>query len=185
MNKRDCDTCVNKCMDMDMDPYCAAVNKPWGRVLFRGIPEECGPTRKLWSIDTRREVSADTERYQGFRVNIEKTPKDKMPTDTKTEKTVAKAEQRFTEFEDLSDQATVDHLVAMAKRMGEWIQSQPEAGGDWVAATTILLAMAIKNSQANNINSAIACKDVLNKISFLFAWAWERSEIKAENDFIN
>lgn len=52
--KKDCDTCINKCMDMDMDIYCAAVNQPWGRVLYRGKPEECGPESKLWQIDTRR-----------------------------------------------------------------------------------------------------------------------------------
>ena len=52
--KKDCDNCGNKCMDMDMDPYCAAVNIPFGRVLFRGKPPECGPESKLWEPDTRR-----------------------------------------------------------------------------------------------------------------------------------
>lgn len=41
-------------MDMDMDPYCAVVNLPWGRVLHRGKPEECGEESKLWTLDTRR-----------------------------------------------------------------------------------------------------------------------------------
>lgn len=49
-----CENCINKCMDMDLDPYCAAVNKPWGKVLYSGKPEECGPENKLWELDTRR-----------------------------------------------------------------------------------------------------------------------------------
>lgn len=49
-----CNDCGNRCMDMDMNPYCAAVNKPWGQVLFRGRPEECGPDGKLWVPDSRR-----------------------------------------------------------------------------------------------------------------------------------
>ncbi len=52
--KKSCDSCDNKAMDMDMDPYCAAVNPPWGRVLHRGKPEECGPESKLYVLDTRR-----------------------------------------------------------------------------------------------------------------------------------
>ncbi len=51
-----CNTCQNRCMDMDMDPYCAAVNKPWGKVLHRGIPKECKDDDgelKLWVKDTR------------------------------------------------------------------------------------------------------------------------------------
>lgn len=40
-------------MDPDLQPYCAAVNKPWGRVLYRGRPDECGPDAKLWTEDTR------------------------------------------------------------------------------------------------------------------------------------
>jgi len=52
--ERGCGSCINCCMDMDLDPYCAAVNKPWGRVLFRGKPAECGPENKLWEKDTRR-----------------------------------------------------------------------------------------------------------------------------------
>ena len=52
--KKDCDNCGNRCMDMDLDPYCAAVNQPFGRVLFRGKPKECGPDSKLWTEDTRR-----------------------------------------------------------------------------------------------------------------------------------
>lgn len=42
-------------MDMDLDPYCAAVNKPWGQTLSRGIPKECGPELKLWERDLRRD----------------------------------------------------------------------------------------------------------------------------------
>lgn len=30
-----CYNCINRCMDMDMDPYCCAVNEPWGRSLTR------------------------------------------------------------------------------------------------------------------------------------------------------
>jgi hypothetical protein len=52
-----CDTCINKCMDMDMDPYCVAVNKPYGSVLTRPRPKECagesGKEYKLWEKDTR------------------------------------------------------------------------------------------------------------------------------------
>jgi hypothetical protein len=52
--ERSCDSCGNKSMDMDMDPYCAAVNLPWGKVLHRGRPEECGPDGKLYVLDVRR-----------------------------------------------------------------------------------------------------------------------------------
>lgn len=52
MAKNDCDNCLNRCMDMDMDPYCAAVNRPWGQTL-RKIPIECGDNRVLWKLDTR------------------------------------------------------------------------------------------------------------------------------------
>lgn len=48
-----CQNCRNRCMDPDLQPYCAAVNKPWGRVLYRGRPDECGPDAKLWTEDTR------------------------------------------------------------------------------------------------------------------------------------
>lgn len=48
-----CGNCGNRCMDMDLDPYCSAVNKPWGVVLHRGKPAECGPESKLWEADTR------------------------------------------------------------------------------------------------------------------------------------
>jgi hypothetical protein len=51
---KSCSNCINQCMDMDMDPYCASVNKPWGKFLYRGHPEECGPEHKLWKKDTRR-----------------------------------------------------------------------------------------------------------------------------------
>lgn len=51
--KRDCRNCGNRCMDMDLDPYCSAVNPPWGRALYTGKPEECGPESKLWTLDTR------------------------------------------------------------------------------------------------------------------------------------
>lgn len=51
--QKSCNNCQNRCMDMDMDPYCAAVNRPWGQVLYSGIPKECGPSLTLWQIDTR------------------------------------------------------------------------------------------------------------------------------------
>ena len=51
--EKGCDTCGNRCMDMDLDPYCAAVNQPWGQVLYRGKPKECGPESKLWVLDDR------------------------------------------------------------------------------------------------------------------------------------
>lgn len=51
--ERDCRNCGNRCMDMDLEPYCSAVNKPWGKVLHRGVPEQCGPERTLWVEDLR------------------------------------------------------------------------------------------------------------------------------------
>ena len=51
--EKQCSNCLHRCMDMDMDPYCAAVNKPHGQVLFRGHPTACGPKYKLWEQDTR------------------------------------------------------------------------------------------------------------------------------------
>lgn len=45
-------------MDMDMDPYCAAVNKPWGQVLYRGRPQECGEFT-LWEKDIRSRGSSN------------------------------------------------------------------------------------------------------------------------------
>lgn len=51
--KKDCDTCAYKCMDMDMDPYCAAVG-PFGTNLCRGKPKECGPESLIWKKDDRR-----------------------------------------------------------------------------------------------------------------------------------
>jgi hypothetical protein len=41
-------------MDMDMEPYCLDVNKPWGQNLSRGMPPECGPELKLWKPDERQ-----------------------------------------------------------------------------------------------------------------------------------
>lgn len=59
--KRECNTCLNQCMDMDMEPYCAApeikVEWPIGKNLCRGRPTECGPESKLWQRDTRRQAS--------------------------------------------------------------------------------------------------------------------------------
>lgn len=59
-NKKGCNNCINRCMDMDMDPYCAAVNKPHGLILARGIPTECGEGRKLWELDTRGQADPRT-----------------------------------------------------------------------------------------------------------------------------
>jgi len=54
LEDKGCQNCLNQCMDMDLDPYCGAVNKPFGQVLHRGKPAECGPENKLWQLDTRR-----------------------------------------------------------------------------------------------------------------------------------
>jgi hypothetical protein len=52
--EKSCRTCINCCMDMDMDPYCAVVNKPYGLNLTRNPrPPECGEEYKLWERDTR------------------------------------------------------------------------------------------------------------------------------------
>lgn len=58
--KRDCSTCLNRCMDMDLDPYCAAdevlKKHPFGLALYRGVPAEClkEGVRTLWQEDSRR-----------------------------------------------------------------------------------------------------------------------------------
>lgn len=51
--ERKCENCANRCMDMDMDPYCAAVNPPFGTTLIRGRVPECGDEAKLWELDRR------------------------------------------------------------------------------------------------------------------------------------
>lgn len=52
--EKDCGNCGNRCMDMDLEPYCSAVNKPWGQTIAgRPRPPECGPEGKLWQLDTR------------------------------------------------------------------------------------------------------------------------------------
>lgn len=51
--KRSCSGCVDRCMDMDMEPYCVAVDPPWGRFLSRGRPVECGERYLLWQKDIR------------------------------------------------------------------------------------------------------------------------------------
>lgn len=51
--KKVCETCGNRCMDMDMDPYCSAVNKVFGLRLSAGKPQECGHDSKLWVPDMR------------------------------------------------------------------------------------------------------------------------------------
>ncbi len=53
--KKDCDTCAYKCMDMDMDPYCAVVG-PFGKNLCQGKPKECGPESLLWKKDDRQRL---------------------------------------------------------------------------------------------------------------------------------
>lgn len=53
MIEKRCGNCLHRCMDMDLDPYCSQVNKPYGRVL-RTVPTECCiEERKLWNMDTR------------------------------------------------------------------------------------------------------------------------------------
>lgn len=54
-NEKGCRNCGNCCMDMDMNPYCAVVNEPWGQALYTGKPKECGPESKLWEKDMRSE----------------------------------------------------------------------------------------------------------------------------------
>lgn len=59
--KKDCHSCGNRCMDMEMDPYCAAPkvleSMPYGQTLVRKRPSECsgegGSDYKLWVEDTR------------------------------------------------------------------------------------------------------------------------------------
>ena len=51
--QKGCLNCGNRCMEPDCNPYCAAVNPPWGRSLMQK-PEECGPENKLWIPDPRR-----------------------------------------------------------------------------------------------------------------------------------
>jgi hypothetical protein len=54
--KKSCNNCGNRCMEpSDMNPYCSAVNKPWGQALYRGHPTECGPDFRLWTRDTRHD----------------------------------------------------------------------------------------------------------------------------------
>lgn len=51
---RDCQNCGNRAMEpSDMNPYCSAVNKPWGKALHTGKPKECGPESRLWVRDAR------------------------------------------------------------------------------------------------------------------------------------
>lgn len=57
--ERGCETCVHRCMEPDSDIYCAAVNKPFGLVLTQGVPDECGPERKLWEKDVRGVASGE------------------------------------------------------------------------------------------------------------------------------
>lgn len=59
--KKGCDTCLNRCMDMDMDPYCAApkvrLTYRYGLSLSRNAIPECKAVEgkyELWEKDTRR-----------------------------------------------------------------------------------------------------------------------------------
>jgi len=51
-----CLNCENRCMDMDLDPYCAAFNKPYGLILHKA-KEQCIVEGKLtrWQRDRRGE----------------------------------------------------------------------------------------------------------------------------------
>ncbi len=55
--EKSCLTCGNRCMDMDLEPYCYATSIrhdfPNGKYLSRGRPELCGADGRLWKIDTR------------------------------------------------------------------------------------------------------------------------------------
>jgi hypothetical protein len=58
-SEKNCTTCGNRCMDMDMDPYCAAPevlkSHPFGLVLHSGPVEACkvGDEYTLWEKDSR------------------------------------------------------------------------------------------------------------------------------------
>lgn len=58
-DKKSCMNCGNRCMDMDLDPYCAAsgivVKNPFGLTLKRGPIEECKINGELtlWEKDLR------------------------------------------------------------------------------------------------------------------------------------
>jgi len=62
-DSKDCSSCLNRCMDMDMTPYCAAkqvlLRMPYGSALTRRRPIECAgennAEHKLWELDTRRQ----------------------------------------------------------------------------------------------------------------------------------
>lgn len=49
--KRDCSNCKNRCMDLE--PYCAVLNPPFGQTLKHGKPVACGDAGRLWELDTR------------------------------------------------------------------------------------------------------------------------------------
>ncbi len=56
-----CHTCLHRCMDMGMDPYCShpivLKRMPYGRALYTGTPEECREPKsddyRLWEKDVR------------------------------------------------------------------------------------------------------------------------------------
>lgn len=58
-DKKDCSTCVYRCMDMDLEPYCGAPKvrekHPYGLVLYSGAPQEClvEGEHTLWEKDFR------------------------------------------------------------------------------------------------------------------------------------
>jgi hypothetical protein len=55
--EKQCDNCLYRCMDMGMDPFCAAVDKPYGQTLTKPRPKLCsgvsGKEYHLWEKDTR------------------------------------------------------------------------------------------------------------------------------------
>ena len=65
VEEKSCNTCIHRCMDMDLDPYCAAPavleKHPYGLVLHRGTPPEClkDGVRTAWVKDVRGEMTLD------------------------------------------------------------------------------------------------------------------------------
>lgn len=48
-----CQNCQNRCMDMDMEPYCSEFDPPFGRYIRSLPPEKCGEGLPNWAEDQR------------------------------------------------------------------------------------------------------------------------------------
>lgn len=64
MTEKSCDTCLHRCMDMDLDPYCyhpeLGKTNRFGLILSRNRVEVCNGSEGekpylLWEKDTRRD----------------------------------------------------------------------------------------------------------------------------------